>query len=211
VNAEQIILHSALIIHHWYLMGKLTLIIGGARSGKSTYAEKLAAARGAEILYIATAQALDPEMADRIKKHRQQRPASWHTLEIPHGVANALRENGYDADLVLLDCLTMLVSNLVLTATDEEFEPDEARSAEIVDTEIEALLNTIQASRADWIMVTNEVGMGLVPPYPLGRVYRDLLGWANRKVAAAADEVYLLISGMVLPLHQLAVSAQAPV
>ena len=192
-------------------MGKLTLIIGGARSGKSTYAEKLAAARGAEILYIATAQALDPEMADRIEKHRQQRPDSWHTREIPHGVANALRENAYDADLILLDCLTMLVSNLVLTATNEKFEPNETRAAKIVDGEIEALLETIQANHADWIIVTNEVGMGLVPPYPLGRVYRDLLGWTNRKVAESADEVYFLVAGMVLPLHQLAVSAQAPV
>ncbi len=190
-------------------MGKLTVLIGGARSGKSTYAEKLAAARGTEILYIATAQALDPEMADRIEKHRQQRPQSWHTLEIAHGVTETLKANPTPADLILLDCLTMLISNLVLTATDEDFEPNEARAAEVVDGEIEALLGAIQTSRADWIIVTNEVGMGLVPPYPLGRVYRDLLGWANRKVAAAADEVYLLVAGMVLPLHQLASSAQS--
>jgi len=189
-------------------MGKLTLLIGGARSGKSTYAEKMAHARGGRVLYIATAQALDPEMADRIEKHREQRPDSWHTREIPHGVADAIDDKidqTEQVDLVLLDCLTMLVSNLVLTVTDEDFEPDEARAAEIVDAEIEALLALIHQSKADWIMVSNEVGMGLVPPYPLGRVYRDLMGWANRKVASAADEVYLLVAGMMLPLHKLAV------
>ncbi len=186
-------------------MGKLTLLIGGARSGKSTYAEKMAAAHGGDVLYIATAQALDPEMADRIEKHRQQRPESWHTLEIPQGVADALQERAPETNVILLDCLTMLVSNLVMTATDEDFEPDETRAAAIVDSEIETLLAAIEASPADWIIVTNEVGMGLVPPYPLGRVYRDLLGWANRKVAASADKIYLLIAGMLLPLHQLAI------
>ena len=193
-------------------MGKLTLILGGARSGKSTCAEKLAHARGGRVFYIATAQALDPEMADRIEKHREQRPDSWHTLEIPHGVARALK-NQVDplvpVDLILLDCLTMLVSNLVLTVTDEDFEPDEARASEVVDAEIEALLAIIHQSKGDWIMVSNEVGMGLVPPYPLGRVYRDQLGWANRKVAAAANEVYLLVAGMMLPLHKLGISLES--
>lgn len=202
-NFPFIILHSA------FIMGKLTVLIGGARSGKSTYAEKMAVANGGSVLYIATAQALDAEMADRIEKHRQQRPENWHTLEIPRDVAKRLADNTPQADLILLDCLTMLVSNLVLTATNEDFEPDEARAAEAVDAEIEALLHTIQSGRADWIVVTNEVGMGLVPPYPLGRVYRDLLGWANHKIVAAADESYLLVAGMLLPLHRLAISINA--
>ncbi|MBM3144125.1 MAG: bifunctional adenosylcobinamide kinase/adenosylcobinamide-phosphate guanylyltransferase [Chloroflexi bacterium] len=190
-------------------MGKLTLLIGGARSGKSTCAEKLASERGNDILYIATAQALDPEMAARIEKHKGRRPQNWRALEIPHGIADALRDNTPPADLILLDCLTMLVSNLVLTVTDEEFEPDKGRAEEIVADEIESLLAIIKKSRVDWIIVSNEVGMGLVPAYPLGRVYRDLLGWANRKVAAAADEVYLLVAGLMLPLHQLASSSHS--
>ncbi len=187
-------------------MGKLTLVLGGARSGKSTYAEKMAQERGGRVLYIATAQALDPEMADRIQKHKEQRLESWQTLELLHGVGDALREKIAEFDLVLLDCLTMLISNLVLTVTDENYEPNEAQAGEIVDAEIEALLALIRENQAEWILVSNEVGMGLVPPYPLGRVYRDLLGWTNRKVAAAADEVYLLVAGMMLPLHELGVS-----
>ncbi len=189
-------------------MGKLTLILGGARSGKSTYAEKLAAQSGGRVLYIATAQALDPEMADRIEKHKEQRPDSWQTMEIPHGVADVLKERQTQADLVLLDCLTMLISNLILTVTDEEFEPDEDRAVQVVDAEIEALVAFINQSDAEWIVVSNEVGMGLVPPYPLGRVYRDLLGWTNRKVASAADEVYLLVAGMLLPLHEVGISIE---
>ena len=189
-------------------MGKLTLILGGARSGKSTYAEKLAAQSGGRVLYIATAQALDPEMADRIEKHKEQRPDSWQTMEIPHGVADVLKERQTQADLVLLDCLTMLISNLILTVTDEEFEPDEDRAVQVVDAEIEALVAFINQSDAEWIVVSNEVGMGLVPPYRLGRVYVDLLGLTNRKVASAADEVYLLVAGMLLPLHEVGISIE---
>ncbi len=184
-------------------MGKLTFLIGGARSGKSACAEKMAVQHGGQVLYIATAQALDPEMADRIEKHKGQRPGHWQTLELPKDVSVSLKEQPLLANLVLLDCLTMLVSNLVLTATNEDFEPDEARATEIVDAEIESLLALIQEGKSDWIIVSNEVGMGLVPPNPLGRVYRDLLGWTNRKIAEAADEVYFLVAGMLLPLHEM--------
>ncbi|MBC8507671.1 MAG: bifunctional adenosylcobinamide kinase/adenosylcobinamide-phosphate guanylyltransferase [Anaerolineales bacterium] len=187
-------------------MGKLTFLIGGARSGKSTYAEKMASKHGGRVLYIATAQALDPEMAERIEKHKEQRPESWQTREIPYDIAAAIQDELGQTDIVLLDCLTMLVSNLILTVTDKEFEPDETRAAKIVDEEIKAMLDVFHQSDTDWIIVSNEVGMGLVPPYPLGRVYRDLLGWTNRKVAEAADEVLLLVAGMMLPLHELGIS-----
>ena len=190
-------------------MAKLTFLIGGARSGKSTYAEKLAARHGGRVLYIATAQGLDDEMAMRIIKHQEQRPESWATLELPHGIAAAVKSTIGQFDSVLIDCLTMLVTNLIMTVTDEDFEPDESRAASIVDAEIEGLLALIQHSENHWIIVSNEVGMGLVPPYPLGRVYRDLLGWTNRKIASVSDEVYLLVAGMLLPLHQLAYSAHS--
>ncbi len=190
-------------------MGKLTFLIGGARSGKSTYAEKMATQLGGRVLYIATAQGLDVEMAERIEKHKEQRPESWGTLEIPHGIAAEVKSEIKQIDTVLLDCLTMLINNLIMTVTDEDFEPDEARASEIIDIEIESLLQMIRNNEANWIIVSNEVGMGLVPPYPLGRVYRDLLGWTNRKVASASDEVYLLVAGMMLPLHQLASSTQS--
>ncbi len=182
-------------------MKKLTLILGGARSGKSTYAERLVKERGQRVLYIATAEALDPEMAARIEKHKAQRPGSWQTMEIPTGVANALRNSPIQVDLILLDCLTMLISNVVLSAGGSVDEPDETRAARAVDSELESLMAVIQQSDANWIIVSNEVGMGLVPPYPLGRYYRDLLGRANQRLAAQADEVYLLVAGIPIPLH----------
>jgi len=98
----------------------------------------------------------------------------------------------------------MLVSNVIMTITDDDFEPDEVQAGEVVAAELDALLETIQNSEAEWILVSNEVGMGLVPPYPLGRVYRDLLGWVNQRVAAVATEVYFLVAGMALPLHEFA-------
>ncbi len=184
-------------------MNKLTFILGGARGGKSTYAEQLAKKHPGEVLYIATAQALDAEMEDRIEKHKLQRPDSWQSVEISMDIgtqiAGLLPENG----LVLLDCLTMLTANVVLDACGDIDNPDEKPASEAVDKEIDGLLDAIQSSSCDWIIVSNEVGMGVVPPYPTGRLYRDLLGWANRKVAAVANEVFLLVAGMVLPMHDL--------
>lgn len=182
-------------------MGQFTLILGGARSGKSTYAEELATARGGKIVYIATAQALDEEMTTRIQRHKQNRPESWQTLEIPRGIGAALEERGIEADVFLLDCVTLLVTNLVMEATNAEFEPDESLAMQKVDEEIEALLAWIANSPADWIIVSNEVGMGLVPEYPLGRVYRDLLGRANRRLAQEAGEVYFMVAGIPVPVH----------
>ena len=184
-------------------MAKLTFLIGGARSGKSTYAELLAKQHPGNVLYIATAQALDPEMVERIEKHKEQRPGEWRTLEMPRRLGDQINQHIQAADLILLDCLTMLVSNVVLEAGGDLDEPDEAGATQAVDSEIEMLVKAIQSSQADWIIVSNEVGMGLVPPYPIGRIYRDLLGWANRKIADLSDEIYLLVAGMVLPLHEL--------
>lgn len=180
-------------------MGKLILILGGARSGKSTYAEKLAMRKGTRVAYIATAQALDDEMHNRIAAHRQKRPPSWQTIEIPTGVGQTLAHNPPQADVILLDCLTLLVANRLLEATQDIDQPDEAASERVVQEEIDQLLAAIRGSPAVWIVVSNEVGMGLVPPYPLGRIYRDLLGWANQKLAGAADRVIFMIAG--LPMH----------
>jgi adenosylcobinamide kinase/adenosylcobinamide-phosphate guanylyltransferase len=180
-------------------MGKLTLILGGARSGKSTYAESLAMRKGSGVAYIATAQALDDEMRDRIAAHRQKRPASWKTIELSTGVGKALVSNPPPADVILLDCLTLLVANRLLESAPDVDQPDETASDANVREEVDQLLGAIQASPAEWIIVSNEVGMGLVPPYPLGRIYRDLLGWANQKLAGAADRVVFMIAGV--PMH----------
>lgn len=187
-------------------MGKLTFILGGARSGKSALAQRLAGQRATRVAYVATAQALDSEMASRIAAHRRARPAQWLTLELPCGVGAALRREPPQADLVLLDCLTLLVSNALLAAAGDEQAPDESAVARAVEAEVSALLLAIQESSFEWIVVSNEVGMGLVPPYPLGRMYRDLLGKANVQLAQVASEAYFLIAGMPIPLHQLAVT-----
>ena len=183
-------------------MARLTLILGGARSGKSSYAEQLAASYGPRAAYIATAQALDSEMAARIAAHRTRRSPDWLTLEIPLQVSAALQSQPLEVDVIVLDCLTLLVSNLLLQTLPEGLPDDqlpqqvEDQAVAQLEAEIAALLDTIQGSPIPWIVVSNEVGMGLVPPYPLGRLYRDLLGWANQRLAAHADQVYLMVAGL---------------
>ena len=171
-------------------MGTLTFIMGGARSGKSTIAERLALQSNTEVLYLATAQALDREMKARIEAHKAKRPSHWQTLEIPKNLAKELELRRPQADIILLDCLTLLVSNLLA----EDMDNDQAEK--LVKGEIKALLETIRTSSAKWIVVSNEVGLGLVPPYPLGRLYRDLLGWTNQQFATQADKVMFMIAGI---------------
>lgn len=180
-------------------MGELILILGGARSGKSAYAERLAHEGDGDVLFVATATAGDEEMARRIAAHRAERPPSWRTLEAPSGVARAVAAAAPGATTILLDCVTLLVSNLLLA---HEADGDAAIGL-AVDSEIDALLDRIAGDTARWIVVSNEVGMGLVPPYPLGRAYRDLLGRMNARLAARADRAYLLVAGLPLDLKRL--------
>jgi adenosylcobinamide kinase/adenosylcobinamide-phosphate guanylyltransferase len=180
-------------------MGKLTFILGGARSGKSDYARRLAEKRGGRVTFIATATASDDEMAARIAAHRRERPAGWVTREIPSSVAAALEAESIQTDTVLLDCLTLLVGNLLLQ--DGGPNPDDEAAARI-ETEVDDLLTTVQESNANWIVVSNEVGAGLVPPYPSGRIYRDLLGRANQRFARRADEVFWMVAGIPVPIGQ---------
>ena len=181
-------------------MGKLTLILGGARSGKSAYAEKLALQHNSRVAYIATAQALDEEMKSRISLHQEKRNQNWQTLEIPFGIGQIVQANPPSVDLVILDCLTLLVSNILLKVTSDPDTPDENLAQNLVAEEIASLCQAIQRSSSNWIVVSNEVGMGLVPPYPLGRVYRDLLGWANQELASVADRIYLMLAGIPMRL-----------
>lgn len=170
----------------------LTLILGGARSGKSDYAEKLAAQMGRRVLYIATAEIGDDEMAQRIAAHRQARPADWQTLEAPRHVGVALAEIEPAPEVLLLDCLTLLTSNILLAM---ENEPQPAIEA-AVQTELDAILTAQARLNTPLIVVSNEVGLGLVPPYPLGRVYRDVLGRANQYLAARAQRVIFMVAGL---------------
>jgi adenosylcobinamide kinase/adenosylcobinamide-phosphate guanylyltransferase len=181
-------------------MGRLTLILGGARSGKSTHAQRLAKAHGGKVVFIATAEALDDEMRTRIAAHQADRSVDWQTLEIPYDVGEAFTRLAPPAEVVLLDCMTLLVSNLLLLEGDID-QPDAAAAEERLDGELRRLLEAIHDGRADWFVVSNEVGQGLVPPYPSGRVYRDLLGHANQRLAAEADEVYWMVAGIPVPIH----------
>lgn len=179
-------------------MGHLTFILGGARSGKSTHALSLARQSGQPVTFIATAQALDAEMQARIAQHRTERPAHWLTLEIPLSLATSLAERPAVNGLYVLDCLTLLVSNVMLTFE----ETAAAQATQAVEAEILALVNYIQVHPTNWVIISNEVGLGLVPAYPLGRLYREVLGRANQQLAAAATEVIWMVAGIPVPIGQ---------
>jgi adenosylcobinamide kinase/adenosylcobinamide-phosphate guanylyltransferase len=158
------------------------LVGGGARSGKSRYALDLARKRGAHLAFLATAQAHDLEMEARVAKHRAERGPEFATIEEPLEIANAIRE--CNADALVVDCLTLWLSNVMLT-----FGRD-------VDAETEKVLAAARETRAVLILVTNEVGCGIVPETTLGRDFRDRAGILNQRIAAEADEVYWMVFGI---------------
>ena len=179
----------------------LTLIVGGARGGKSSYAQDLAAGTGEGVLFVATASADDEEMRRRIEKHRLSRPDSWRTLETTSHLARRIGEEIREEKVVLIDCITLLVNNVIAEIPDMDEElPSEDLLQEKVTEEIGALIEYIEGSDARFIIVTNEVGLGLVPANELGRLYRDILGRANQQLARHADEVYLMVCGLPLLL-----------
>ncbi|WP_119067131.1 bifunctional adenosylcobinamide kinase/adenosylcobinamide-phosphate guanylyltransferase [Rubrobacter indicoceani] len=181
---------------------RLIFVTGAARSGKSHFAERVAAATGGSVLYVATAEALDSEMRERVSRHRERRPATWRTVEARRGVADRLREDAGPTGTMLLDCLSLLVSNLLLDATAALSDaPDlEARVWREVEAEMVGLLGFARERGVDLVCVSNEVGWGVVPDHRLGRVYRDLLGRANQWMAARATDAVLLVAGLPVVL-----------
>lgn len=163
----------------------IVLIGGGARSGKSRHALELARRRGSRLVFLATAEAFDEEMAARVARHRAERGSEFRTVEEPLEIAAAI-SGAKDVDAIVLDCLTLWLSNIMLT-----FGRD-------VDSEIDRFIQAAQASSAAVIAVTNEVGCGIVPESTLGRDFRDHSGLLNQRVAAAAEEVYWMIFGQPL-------------
>jgi len=172
---------------------RLILLLGGARSGKSHYAETWAREHGERVLFVATAQASDADMRSRIADHRASRPPDWHTLEAPSDTARQIAACPFAHDTLILDCITLMTSNILLSLPDSVSQ-QEANAAALC--EVDRLLELHQRSAATWLVVSNEVGMGVVPPTRLGVLYRDMLGRANQRVAAAADEVLLLVAGI---------------
>jgi alpha-ribazole phosphatase len=179
----------------------LILVLGGARSGKSTFAQRMVEdmrvdpeSSQSSILFVATAEPGDEEMERRIERHRQARPNCWCTLEAPRNVGRAILDVVAEQDIeaVLVDCMTLLTSNLLMDAEDIFAEETETAMMD----EVEELIVCARQISAPFVVVSNEVGWGLVPSYPLGRAYRDLLGRANQALADAADEVILLVAGI---------------
>jgi adenosylcobinamide kinase / adenosylcobinamide-phosphate guanylyltransferase len=182
-------------------MGKLTFILGGARSGKSSHAQRLASKAGKTVTFIATAQALDEDMAARIKKHQQDRPQQWITREIQKDIAQSLKLDPIKTDVILFDCITLLTNNLFMQYVTED-RVDEDQALRAMQKEIDALISHLREHKQDWIVISNEVGLGIVPAYQMGRAYRDILGWANQRLAREADEVFWMVAGIPVPIHQ---------
>ncbi|MCM2359561.1 MAG: bifunctional adenosylcobinamide kinase/adenosylcobinamide-phosphate guanylyltransferase [Geobacteraceae bacterium] len=171
-------------------MAATIFITGGARSGKSRLAEELALGYGAPLGYIATGRAGDAEMTERIARHRARRGPAWRTIEEPTDLATAIRGNEGSCKALLVDCVTLWLTNLLLQQGD----------AAPVLREVEALAHLFPTLGTPLILVSNEVGMGIVPDNGLARAFRDLAGEANELLAAAADEVYVMFSGLPLKL-----------
>jgi adenosylcobinamide kinase/adenosylcobinamide-phosphate guanylyltransferase len=188
-------------------MAKTILILGGARSGKSRFAQQLARRIGGDdVLFVATAEAGDAEMSRRIERHRGDRPDHWQTLEQAVEIGAALAGAPEKHSVVIIDCLTLLVSNVLLTCPD----PLHADAAEDrVRAEVATLLAACRERRGTVIIVSGEVGQGLVPDNPLGRTFRDLAGMANQAVAASADATYLMVAGLPVELNALASTVDA--
>lgn len=181
----------------------VTFVLGGARSGKTAYAEKLAAQYSLEtswpVVYIATGQAFDAEMEKRIERHRQQRPGSWSTLEEPLHLERILDHPEYQKRVLLVDCLSLLVNNWM-------FQEEQGLSEDEFFRRQSSLIETLKRAPQPVILVSNEVGTGIVPDNALSRQYRDYLGWLNQAVAACAKEVYWLVAGVAVALRE----GQAP-
>jgi adenosylcobinamide kinase/adenosylcobinamide-phosphate guanylyltransferase len=184
-------------------MGKLILVTGGARSGKSTFAEATASKYGENVLYVATSIPFDDEMKERVKRHREQRPSGWDTVEAYRDLDVAIGSNLEGKNAILLDCITIMVSNIMFEKGNElavdwnNLKQDAIQEIENnVKIEIEKYLSIAKKADIPFIAVTNEVGMGIVPENALARAFRDIAGRINQMIARVADEVYFCISGI---------------
>ncbi|AOV97039.1 bifunctional adenosylcobinamide kinase/adenosylcobinamide-phosphate guanylyltransferase [Edwardsiella hoshinae] len=180
----------------------LTLITGGARSGKSALAERLAGAHGARVLYIATSLATDDEMAARIAHHRAARPANWRTHEGFTHLDQVIAREAPQCDAIMLECVTTLITNLLFAeAGDLALEAlDFARLEATIQHQVTALAAACRHSACPVYVVTNEVGMGIVPEHRLARHFRDIAGRVNQRLAAEARQVYLVVSGIEMKI-----------
>lgn len=165
-------------------------LLGGARSGKSRYAQELAAAYGKKVLFVATAEPRDEEMKARIEAHRRDRPASWRTLELPAEVAHGIEKHIGNAEVIIIDCLTLLAGNILCE------NPDLEKGAQKIINEVNELSALIDRTEAVFILISNEIGCGIVPENRMARVFRDAIGQAHQIIARNASKVYLMVAGI---------------
>jgi len=170
------------------MKGEVILILGGTRSGKSEFAQKLA--RGRKVLFVATAEPEDAEMRERIEEHKRRRPSEWATLEAGRELVSKIESKIRDFDLIIIDCLTLFLARFIKKANGEELEEEEALS------EIKKLISLIKSSSQSFILISNEMSMGVVPQAHLARRFLDLQGRVNQMLAECADRVYLMIAGI---------------
>jgi adenosylcobinamide kinase / adenosylcobinamide-phosphate guanylyltransferase len=179
-------------------------LLGGARSGKSSYAQELAKKMAQKVLFVATAGAGDADMQHRIENHRLKRPPSWRTLEVKIGVGKAIENEIEDERIIIIDCITLLIGNIFGHYNEKVFDTiEESILEKEVISEVDSLLKCLQRTRASFIIVSNEVGLGIVPDNRMGRLYRDFLGRANQMLAQKAGEVYLMTAGIPLKIKPL--------
>jgi adenosylcobinamide kinase/adenosylcobinamide-phosphate guanylyltransferase len=178
----------------------ISLVLGGVRSGKSSYAQRLAECSD-RVTFIATAESRDDEeMRRKIERHRAERPGNWITIEEPLDLAGALESAGHDSDIILVDCLTLFTAKLL-----EAYGEDSPR----LQSRVDAFCDALGSVRCSVLLVSNEVGSGVVPAYALGRRFRDLVGEINQRVAALADNVLLMVAGLPFALKGTAVATHS--
>ena len=183
------------------MKSQIILCSGGARSGKSEFAERLALATAGRKAYVATGQAFDEEMIDRIKKHQERRGEIWNNFEVPLHLADEWENISKSADVILIDCLTMFTTNHMMAHGSIQGQQDANQLEAAVLTELESLLASIKSCEDKTVIfVTNEIGLGIVPDNKLARYFRDIAGRVNRTVAMAADKLFLTISGVTIEL-----------
>lgn len=183
------------------MKSQIILCSGGARSGKSEFAERLALAIKGPKAYVATGQAFDEEMLDRIKKHQERRGKIWNNFEVPLHLADEWENISQSADVILIDCLTMFTTNHMMAYGSIRGQEDANRLEQTILSELDTLLDSIQLCEGKTVIfVTNEIGLGIVPDNKLARYFRDIAGRVNRSVASVADKLYLTISGVTIEL-----------
>ncbi|MFC2691695.1 MAG: bifunctional adenosylcobinamide kinase/adenosylcobinamide-phosphate guanylyltransferase [Veillonella parvula] len=183
------------------MKSQIILCSGGARSGKSEFAERLALATKGQKAYVATGQAFDEEMVDRIKKHQERRGKIWNNFEVPLHLADEWENISQSADVILIDCLTMFTTNHIMAYGSIRGQEDANRLEQTILSELDILLDSIQSCEGKTVIfVTNEIGLGIVPDNKLARYFRDIAGRVNRAVASVADKLYLTISGVTIEL-----------